>query len=241
MSFTELHELVVYDAPELRKVRLGSRWDGGYVVPADLVASVDCLYAAGVGHNLDFERDLRARSGAWIKAFDPTIARPAHLPAEIEFFPVGVGVESRSLETLLQHGRAFPAPGPRRWLKLDIEGWEWPALALTQPSCLEAFDLLIIEFHGLSDATGWAQRRRPEVLARINRSFCLIHAHGNNFAPHTFVGDTLLPDCLETTFLRADLAPKDRHPNRAPLPGPVDAPCNPHAPELPLACWPYCS
>jgi hypothetical protein len=28
-------------------------------------------------------------------------------------------------------------------------------------------------------------------------------------------------------------------PNRASLPGPLDAPCDPNAPDLDLHCWPF--
>ena len=236
-----LADLRVVQSAALRKVRLGSTHDGGYVVPDLQLEKVDCLYSVGVGTNLDFERDFRRRSNGRIKLFDPTISPPRNLPKRTEFFPVGLGLDSNGLESLFAHGIRLRQPWPRRWLKMDIESYEWEALDHTAPNRLQAFEVMIIEFHGLSDQTGWAARRRPHLFKKINRSFRLIHAHGNNFAPHERTGATRLPDCLEATYLRADLMPTVWEYECGPLPGPTDAPCNPQASDLDLNCWPFCA
>lgn len=234
-----LSELIVWESSRLRTLRLGSRHDGGYIVPDLRLEAVDFLYAVGVGNNLDFEHEFRAFGRASIKLFDPTIAPPSNLPDEAEFFPVGLGVHAQSVTTLFQYGQRPDLRRHRLWLKMDIEGWEWETLALTEPECLELFEVLIIEFHGLTDRSENSLKRKTACLKKINHRFRLVHAHGNNYASQLPVADMLLPDCLEATYLRADLVPgKWRH-NRNPLPGPLDAPCNPNQADLDLNSWPF--
>lgn len=227
--------LVVQEAPELQLVRLGSRHDGGYVVPDLGFEGIEGLYSFGVGDNIDFERDFQARTGGWIELFDPTIAEPNPLPSRARFH--GRGLEGSSLAPLLDLGGRRMEAGARLWAKMDVEGAEWSALMATPIDVLTRFEVLIVEFHGLTDRTGWGRRREPEAIAKLNGRFRLVHAHANNFAP--FCPRTKLPDCLEATYLRDDVLPADWRPNRRPLPGPHDSPCNPGAPELDLRHWPF--
>jgi hypothetical protein len=231
-----LAELVVYDAPALKKIRLGSAHDGGYVVPALNLGEVHQLYSVGVGHNLDFEFDFRTRSRVNIQLFDPTVSRPAKLPAGSEFHPVGLGFEGQTLTTLFNFGPRPNLSRHRLWLKMDIEGWEWPTLEGTSLACLEPFEVLIIEFHHLTHLD--AIQRHAAVLRMINHGFRLIHAHGNNYGGVMEVEQTLLPDCLEATYLRKDIGSGWR-PNRQRLPGALDSPCDPGRADLDLNCWPF--
>jgi hypothetical protein len=233
-----LTELVVYDSPRLRKIRLGSAHDGGYVVPDLRLDEVDGLYTVGGGTNLDFEHDFRAGSSGAIRIFDPTTPAPRNLPARADFFPIGLGVDGRSVAALFED--AQPAARRRRlWLKIDIEGCEWQALADTHPKWLAVFEVLVLELHGLTDRSSPSLRRKIACLKKINRHFRLIHAHGNNFAPCIQVENSSLPDCLEVTYFRKDRMRQHVRPNRASLPGPLDAPCDPNAPDLDLHCWPF--
>lgn len=233
-----LTELVVFDSPRLRKLRIGSANDGGYVVPNRKVAGVDFLYSAGVGYNLDFDFDLRARSRARIKLFDHTIPPPRHLPEAAEFFPVGLGLNGESLSVVFTHGNQPNLSRHRLWLKLDIEGCEWPLLERTGQECLRLFEVILIEFHDLINLDAKAIATKTRGLRKLNRHFRLVHAHGNNYTPSLQVHETLLPYCLETTYVRADLLEEVRL-NQKPLPGPHDAPSDPFAPDLDLNCWPY--
>ena len=55
-------------------VRIGSEYDGGYVLPKDAVLNADCLISFGVSTNFDFEQDfLKKNSNCKILMFDPFI------------------------------------------------------------------------------------------------------------------------------------------------------------------------
>ena len=56
------------------KIRLGSEFDGGYVVPNNSVVDADCLLTFGVSTNIDFEKDFnRLNPGASVFMLDPFI------------------------------------------------------------------------------------------------------------------------------------------------------------------------
>lgn len=55
--------------------RLGSPYDGGYVVPLDAVVASNALISFGLSHDWRFERDFRKHNpGAVIHCYDPTVS-----------------------------------------------------------------------------------------------------------------------------------------------------------------------
>jgi len=61
--------------------RVGSDFDGGYVVPESVFAETDLLLSFGLGFDWSFEEDFRRRSGCRVLCFDGMVF-PVHLRRE---------------------------------------------------------------------------------------------------------------------------------------------------------------
>jgi hypothetical protein len=59
--------------PIKNKIRLGSRWDGGYVVYKKALDQTDVLMTYGVGWDVAFEEDFNSLTGKEVYMFDPTM------------------------------------------------------------------------------------------------------------------------------------------------------------------------
>lgn len=55
------------------KIRLGSKWDGGYVVYKKILDQTDVLMTYGVGWDVAFEEDFNSITGKEVYMFDPTM------------------------------------------------------------------------------------------------------------------------------------------------------------------------
>jgi hypothetical protein len=227
-----LKELVVYECPVLKK-RIGSKNDGGYVVPDLDIQNVDYLISAGIGNNSDFEKEFAKLSRAKIKMFDSK-AIPEEIPAGAEFFPIGIGVDGHSIQTMLDHSKT--ANGKRMWLKIDIENSEWETLRITDPKILSRFEVIMIELHGIMNKKNMNDKIR--YLQTINNRFKLVHAHPNNCGGYGWIGDTMTPDTIEATYMRKDLAEKWNF-NSEVFPSEHDAHCCPQSDVITLAGWPW--
>lgn len=54
-------------------VRIGSKNDGGYVIPERVLATTEVLYGFGIHSNWEFEEEFRRRSSAKVECFDHTM------------------------------------------------------------------------------------------------------------------------------------------------------------------------
>ena len=218
--------LRVYQLDVSNKFRLGVPADGGYVVGVpppndgvgvgggvgggvDGVGSVepeyDCYISAGVSTEESFTRDFIARYGSVCHlseancfAFDGTIqAYPVEYTDKITFFKKNIGggeVDSDSETNLLfvlnNYSRVF--------LKMDIEGGEYPWLLRMSLDDLRKIKQLVIEFHGITgDGWGCSYDNKVRCLAKLAETHYIVHAHGNN---HSHVSDRI-PDVIELTCI----------------------------------------
>lgn len=226
MSIIEL--LRVYQLDVSNKFRLGVPADGGYVVgvpppngggevDGDAVdggevdggevdgGPYDCYISAGVSNEESFTRDFIARFGSVCNlsenncfAFDGTIkAYPVQYTDKITFFKKNIGgdaVDSDSETNLLfllnKYSRVF--------LKMDIEGGEYPWLMRMSVDDLRKIKQLVIEFHGIT-GHGWgcAYKDKIQCLAKLAETHYIVHAHGNN---HSHVS-VRIPDVIELTCI----------------------------------------
>lgn len=216
-----LRLLAPQDVAGWRKIRIGGPGDGGYVL-------IDCLHATtsvlsfGVGPSVTFDRDLAER-GHKIHLFDHTIDALPDTHPHFTWHRQGLGaVPGGTLPTLDIHMAHLPPDSIDPLLKIDIEGGEWNVLAETDPALLARFGQIVIEFHELhrlgEDGFNTTASRALHALA----DFAPVHVHANNFSPITQVAGLMVPETLEVTFLRRDLAPI--RPSATCYPTPLDTP-----------------
>ena len=217
-------------------VRLGGELDGGYVMLDTLrPPAVTFGYGFGVGHDVSWDAAVADR-GIDLVLYDHTVAAlPAPVP-RARFVRQGVcgatrQPRCRTLEEAVSDnghtGRTDLV------LKMDIEGAEWEALAAAPSATLSCFSQMALEFHGMSRAvTPRGHAEIVAVLAKLARTHCPLHVHGNNALPPLWLGDLVLPDVLEVTWVRrADhagrLVPRDE-----PFPTVLDRPNVPDRPDI---------
>lgn len=84
------------------------------------------------------------------------------------------------------------------FLKMDIEGGEYPFLLNINVDKLKLFTQIVIEFHGIND-NSWNCNYEDKIkcLEKLSNTHYLIHVHGNNY------GGIMnnIPNVIECTFI----------------------------------------
>jgi|WetSurMetagenome_2_1015567.scaffolds.fasta_scaffold50989_2 hypothetical protein len=209
------------------KTRFGSRHDGGYVCLDDL-DGIDAVLSFGVEQNADFDVACADR-GVTVYQFDHTVDAPRPEDSRLVFrrkmvSPVQ-GPEQVTLADLIQvHDRGDERPNI--FLKIDIEGWEWPVFDVTWATLLGRVRQITGEFHGFEWLVYPEWRRRVgRVFHKLTSRFSLVHVHANNYALCSTFGDVTVPNVLELTFANRNFYLFGE--SSESFPGPLDMPCNP--------------
>ena len=189
-------------------IRIGSRHDGGYLVPDDLTGIAAC-FSPGVSTNVAFELDLAGR-GIQSYMVDASIdALPAHNDAfTFDSLWLGATDDAGSKRISLDSWVSKYAPDPAAGdllLQMDIEDAEWVTLAAVSRDTLARFRIIVLELH---DLTSLASRKGnlyiKSIFKKLREDFDVVHAHPNNyFAPERVKGVSIHP-ILEITLLRRD-------------------------------------
>ena len=195
----------------------------------------DCYISAGVSNEESFTRDFIARFGGGSGvggvgggggcdlnetncfAFDGTIeAYPVQYTDKITFFKKNIGglaedtdSETNLLFLLNTYSRVF--------MKMDIEGGEYPWLLRMSLDDLRKIKQLVIEFHGITgDGWGCSYEDKVRCLAKLAETHYIVHAHGNNHS-HTA---HKIPDVIELTCILKSCWSEGEAPvlNTTPLP-----------------------
>jgi hypothetical protein len=208
-----LNLLIVYNFD--KKFRFGSKNDGGYVV-AKIKGGYDCYISAGVSNEESFSRDFinyYNMNGSVCFAFDSTIDDyPYHYTQNIQFIKKNIGKCNDDHNTNLsfltnQYDNIF--------LKMDIEGGEYPWLLQLDERQLNKFKQIVIEFHGITN-NGWNCNYNDKIkcLKKLSKTHYIVHAHGNN------CGQVInnIPDVIELTYVNKKYFNSIPRLNTSPLP-----------------------
>jgi hypothetical protein len=217
-SMNQFEYLTTYHYP--RKLRLGKKGDGGYVI-AELPGSYDCYISAGVNDEESFSGDfIRHYKMDFTKnyAFDGTIQHyPYEYTTDIHFVRKNIAgindTHNTNLQYLIQkHDNIF--------LKMDIEGGEYPWLETVTEKDLLHFKQMVFELHNINDDSyGCTITRKTEYLKKLASTHYLVHAHGNNNGPGWGQNREVngIPTVIELTYVRKDYV-SDPTLNKTPLP-----------------------
>jgi hypothetical protein len=215
--------LRVYQFDTSKKIRLGVNKDGGYVIADMGDGAYDCYISAGVSTEESFTRDFLARYASSCSldetncvAFDGTIeAYPTQYTDKITFFKKNIGGGAEDTDALTNL-RFVLNKYSRVFLKMDIEGGEYPWLMEMTADDLRKIKQLVIEFHGVT-GTGWGSSFEDKwaCIKKLSETHYFVHAHGNNYGPVlSHIPDVIELTCIEKSYF-SDGAPAL---NRSPLP-----------------------
>lgn len=193
--------------PDLQLARIGSEFDGGYVLPMKMVERASGVLSIGVGDNNEADFDL-AQRGLAVHAWDHTVNGVPREHELITFHSIGVGPRSSgNIKTLAELTElSFGREASDLLLLMDAEGAEWEVLQTCPDRTLDRFIVLSVEFHGLGDAL-IPGSKVLDVLGRLRERFTPIAVHANNHGTAWQREDFLLPDIVEVTYVRVDRIP----------------------------------
>src|SRR5210317_1710916 len=151
-----LKRSIVPHKTDLKKIRIGRRGDGGYVICQLNDDKYDALYSYGSDDNITFEKSFYEKYGTESYVYDHTIKGITDKPDHIHFFKEGVAsekTESPPLDTIDNHIiKNGHVDCKNLFAQIDVEGAEW-FLFNENFKNLENFSQLIIEFHIFKDVT----------------------------------------------------------------------------------------
>lgn len=220
-------------ASELRKVRVGSLADGGYVLPDDL-EGISAVLSIGIGEEVSFDVHF-ARAGVPVYQYDPTVECPPIDHANFQFHKIAwAPQDSASEATLASMIQRHDLAGTHdAILKFDTEGAEWACMRDLSPDLLKHFRIIACELHGFNSL------HNPEFMQQVRQTLnvltqhhTVVHLHANNCCGISLVEGVPVPAVVELTLLRNDRGAFC--PNLEPIPGPLDFPNMTDRPDLVL-------
>lgn len=218
-------------------VRIGESYDGGYLVPK-IIEDCNVLFSPGVAETYDFEIALWEKYGIRSFMIDASVTGPVGHDY-MSFKPLFLKSVSRdnhciTLEDWLKDTGEWNT-GNRKILQMDIEGGEYEVLANATPELLAKFDIVIVEFHFLTDFLSTNGLLFLEsVLNKLFTNFYICHLHGNNCDRIADYKGLEYPECIEISFLRKDLTTNYMPKTFRNLPDELDFPNDPSKQEIEL-------
>lgn len=149
-------------------------------------------------------------------AFDGTIHRyPYQYTKNISFINKNISNINNDMHTNLhvlleRYNNIF--------VKMDIEGGEYPWLLSLKPEQLQNIKQILIEFHGTSD-NKWGCKNEDKIkcLEKLSQTHYIVHAHGNNYAGVV----NNIPLVIELTYVNKSCFDSPPELNTQPLPDPL--------------------
>jgi hypothetical protein len=186
-------------------IRLGSKNDGGYLVPDDLLG-IEACFSPGVNAESGFEKDC-AEFGMNVFLADKSVEGPALEHHLFSFEKKFVGAVSNDDFMTLDDWvtASIPKESSDLLLQMDIEGHEYAVLLATSESLMKRFRIIVAEFHHLD--CFWSEpffRVAQSTFDKILQTHTCIHIHPNNFSGSIQKGGLNIPRLMEFTFLRND-------------------------------------
>ena len=218
-------------------IRLGSKRDGGYLIPNDL-AGIEACFSPGVGCSSDFERDCADR-GMRVFLADGFVEKP-RLDHELFHFTrkyLGILTNDNCMTIDDWVSSSLPDSQGDLLLQMDIEGFEYEVLLGMSDKLLKRFRIIAIEFHDLNGL--WNNlffKLVSRMFEKLLQTHTCLHNHPNNYADSVKMEEIEIPMVTELTFLRND---RIKHSSFAEtFPHPLDKDNTKARPSLPLPeCW----
>jgi len=196
---TTLKKLLPYQI-DTQLIRLGEKNDGGYLVPDDF-AGIDKNYSAGVGFLTQFEKDLEEKYLIKSNMLDCNKIEKTILPSKSLFLKKKLALVSNNQEISINDW--IIKADKDIILKLDIEGDEYAGLIDISEENLKKVRILVIEFHDLRNLRNDIFLNLfDKVINKLNNYFYVCHLHINNISKIKKIGNYLVPDMIEMTFIR---------------------------------------
>ena len=188
----------------------------------------DLLLSAGIGEDDSFERAfLDAHPSLHCYAFDNSDCEVNH--SRCTFIQKFVATNNNDKETnfheyLDTHNTIF--------LKMDIEGAEYPFFWTLRDGDLDKFAQIAIEFHMPF------LPKQAEVLKTLSQTHYLVHLHPNNCCGTQIIDGCAVPNLFECTYIHKRYISTPQF-NTEALPMAIDMPNLPNKPDITIGHPPF--
>ena len=228
--------LLAPEAIEQPLIRLGSKADGGYLVPDDL-DGIRYAISPGVAKEISFDLDLAAR-GIDVVMLDASVDGPPQRNERFTFYPLWLdSYDSETTITVQTLVDGLPADADLL-LEMDIEGTEWRVIHSMSRALQQRFRIMAIELHPMDDAAH--RSRLPDFEAGIRKllqTHRIVHIHQNNASPLYSLAGSKVAGAIEITLHRRDRSTPQPG-KTVQLPHPLDKPNLPFLPDYKIpAVW----
>jgi hypothetical protein len=202
--------------------RIGSVYDGGYLMCGNLLERVQSAYSYGIGTDDNWGCEISTRLHVPVHEYDCFSPNRFACPGGQAVFHnecIGANtetIESRLFDTLGNQVDKNGDEGKTLVVKIDVEGAELPSLMAAPPSVLNRIDQLTMEIHGTDE-------RFLALVRKLKRTFHIIHLHFNNQA----CGERWYPLpawAYQVSFVNKRIGVVDPSAPKVVLPRPLDNP-----------------
>ena len=220
-----------------RLIRIGGESDGGYLLPDDL-DGIEYCFSPGVGLLADFENQLATLN---IRSFlaDYSVDSPPTDRPEFTFDKKFVAACDTETSFTLESwkNKYLPNYGDDLLLQMDIEGSEYEVIIGTPIQVLNAFRIMVIEFHFMEKMFDpFVCGLYRTCFEKILTNFHVVHIHPNNICDSLSKGGIEIPRIMEFTFYSKKRAPAIKRRNDFPHPLDRDNVSDKRPLALPT-CW----
>lgn len=201
-----INQLKVYNVGE--KIRVGSPYDGGYVLPKQSLEQSECLFSYGINNDITFDEHYIQLTNKKVYGYDHTIDGIAtEYPELFTWYKKGLsGVSTEETDNFLNHYKELSISG-RVLLKVDVEGCEYEWLQNTDVQELANITTcIVLEIHWINRDE--IRQEFINCMEELNKYFYLCHIHGNNHSSLFNYEGYDVPGVLELTFVPKALVPE---------------------------------
>ena len=208
---------------------MGKDGDGGYIIADGF--KYDLLISGGIADDDSFERAfLDANPDIECYAYDGSISDAPHpLIPRLNFFKKNISHKNSETTTNLHK---LISSYNDIFLKMDIEGYEFPWIYSLNNDQLNRFKQITIEIHRPFHEIG------GHCLEALARTHYLIHLHGNSCCQTRKIKNIDVPNVFECTYIRKIDMNEVPALSSASIPSPLDQ-INAYSEDIHLSGFPY--
>lgn len=189
-------------------IRLGSKYDGGYVVSQKALDESDTLYTYGVSYDYNFEKDyITLYPEKSVKMFDHTVFFSKNPSKNIYFKKKALEINKNTgVNSFIEHVKEFNDDQKKIFLKIDVEGYEFEYFseALNNLDIFNNITGMAIEFHALDDINNFSNFEK--IIKKLSEKFCVNHLHMNNIGKEFIIEGKSYSNTFELSFCNLTLA-----------------------------------
>ena len=189
---------------EHKLIRIGSDFDGGYLLPNDL-QNLEASFSPGVNEEIGFDLEISKICNHCYLA-DASVDKPAGLASNMTFLKKFIGNDQDPDFIKLEEWLNKNEPESTNLiLQMDIEGAEYDILSRVPDGILERFRIILIEFHDFDKVFNKEYFEKFKLtFENLEKSHTICHLHCNNSAPYILFNETVIAPVFELTYLRND-------------------------------------